>query len=275
MKRKGFTLIELLVVIAIIAILAAILFPVFAQAREKARAISCLSNEKQIGLAILQYTQDYDATYPMGMDAAWWDDSWQENVQPYIKSLDVFECPDDANHVLPTADNWAGLGISYAANGLVQWNGSNNQMYGIIGWHIPGANPWIINSTQGEASVNFPSDTVMLTEKHNTDVVKAGEEGNPTLWGPGSLFTSFNWLDTDAAQEIPNGTLSQTAAYPNGANGAVSADHNQRANFLFVDGHVKSMIPYQTNPNPKINLDPAGVHCYSNKWDALREQDVD
>ena len=68
MKRpntlKGFTLIELLVVIAIIAILAAILFPVFAQAREKARQISCLSNEKQIGLAFMQYIQDYDETYP-------------------------------------------------------------------------------------------------------------------------------------------------------------------------------------------------------------------
>ena len=66
--RLGFTLIELLVVIAIIAILAAILFPVFAQAREKARQISCISNEKQIGLAALQYTQDYDELMPLGCE---------------------------------------------------------------------------------------------------------------------------------------------------------------------------------------------------------------
>src|SRR5512144_498244 len=83
LKRRGFTLIELLVVIAIIAILAAILFPVFAQAREKARQISCLSNIKQIGLGVLMYAQDYDETYPF----AWGQTgAWYESVDPYIKN---------------------------------------------------------------------------------------------------------------------------------------------------------------------------------------------
>ena len=75
-QRRGFTLIELLVVIAIIAILAAILFPVFAQAREKARAASCLSNARQIGLAFSMYVQDFDEVYPPAVDAvsgAWWE----------------------------------------------------------------------------------------------------------------------------------------------------------------------------------------------------------
>jgi prepilin-type N-terminal cleavage/methylation domain-containing protein len=96
MKRhQGFTLIELLVVIAIIAILAAILFPVFAQAREKARAATCLSNLKQVGMATRMYTQDYDEvlvpSYLYNSTTTWkW---WWDLLQPYVKNMDVFVCP--------------------------------------------------------------------------------------------------------------------------------------------------------------------------------------
>jgi len=127
-SHRGFTLIELLVVIAIIAILAAILFPVFARARENARRTSCLSNLKQIGLGIMQYTQDYDERYPMNY---WWASpgdaatgvtcsaagltgtpcskytvnpgnfgafvTWMDLVHPYIKSIQVFDCPSATN----------------------------------------------------------------------------------------------------------------------------------------------------------------------------------
>jgi prepilin-type N-terminal cleavage/methylation domain-containing protein/prepilin-type processing-associated H-X9-DG protein len=97
--RAGFTLIELLVVIAIIAILAAILFPVFAQAREKARQTACLSNGKQIGIALMMYTQDYDETLPLNAGdvanylAAGAAPNWIVGIQPYLKNTDVFVCP--------------------------------------------------------------------------------------------------------------------------------------------------------------------------------------
>ena len=86
--RKGFTLIELLVVIAIIAILAAILFPVFSQARDKARQTSCLSNAKQVGLAVLQYTQDYDEKYPSNHWGI-----YLILVQPYMRNWEMWRCP--------------------------------------------------------------------------------------------------------------------------------------------------------------------------------------
>ena len=92
--RRGFTLIELLVVIAIIAILAAILFPVFAKAREKARQSSCLSNVKQLALAVMSYTQDYDemlpASYKYNSPGATY---WSETILPYIKNSQIFKCP--------------------------------------------------------------------------------------------------------------------------------------------------------------------------------------
>ena len=91
--HQGFTLIELLVVIAIIAILAAILFPVFAKARENARRASCQSNEKQIGLGIMQYTQDYDETYPNTCCGNSLFQPWQAAIQPYLKSTQILQCP--------------------------------------------------------------------------------------------------------------------------------------------------------------------------------------
>ncbi|NUQ00881.1 MAG: DUF1559 domain-containing protein [Armatimonadetes bacterium] len=102
--RPAFTLIELLVVIAIIAILAAILFPVFAKAREKARQTSCLSQEKQLGLAVLQYAQDYDETMPLSYQdvssgagsVAQIPSTWPNRISPYIKSQQLFACRSDS-----------------------------------------------------------------------------------------------------------------------------------------------------------------------------------
>ena len=143
--RRGFTLIELLVVIAIIAILAAILFPVFAKAREKARQTSCLNNAKQLGLAFMQYVQDYDEKYPFSscrynaapgpMEYKWWD-----IVYPYIKNNQVYCCPSAAD---------AGAGkISYNYN-------YNIGLYGDSGGGV------------AMATILYPAQTIILNEKSN------------------------------------------------------------------------------------------------------------
>jgi prepilin-type N-terminal cleavage/methylation domain-containing protein/prepilin-type processing-associated H-X9-DG protein len=94
-RNRAFTLIELLVVIAIIAILAAILFPVFARARENARRASCQSNLKQIGLGVLQYVQDYDEKYPLLYGASGTPSQGLGAIQPYVKSTQIFQCPSE------------------------------------------------------------------------------------------------------------------------------------------------------------------------------------
>lgn len=159
MRRRGFTLIELLVVIAIIAILAAILFPVFAKAREKARQSSCVSNLKQVGLGILQYVQDYDEIMPRTQPAlgapmsfyafpgtgATGGSLWGNSIQSYIKNSQIYACPS-----LPPYDPFAlpnGVPIGYCMNGLLhQYNiGSvvtvarTVMAWEGVGWNLKGA----------------------------------------------------------------------------------------------------------------------------------------
>ena len=262
--RRGFTLIELLVVIAIIAILAAILFPVFAQAREKARQASCLSNLKQLSTAVMMYTQDSDETFPIGVQDDW-NNSWPVKVQPYVKNLGVFRCPSDGNMTQPDwTVGWGGVPISYAANGVFGGVNNNNGLVGVIGM----AQSWLSPQVASLASVGRPAETVMIAEKHNTDVLAAGGWGNLSSFAPGCIIIGMDssW-DSLAANEAPNGTLSATANYPAGRNGSVSAKHSGMANFAFTDGHVKAMYPYQTRPsggnwNPPAKSD--------DMWDARR-----
>ncbi|HEY3299110.1 MAG TPA: prepilin-type N-terminal cleavage/methylation domain-containing protein, partial [Armatimonadota bacterium] len=116
-NRRGFTLIELLVVIAIIAILAAILFPAFAKAKEKARQSLCASNVRQIAIGILMYQQDWDDVYPQmsydsRMDPQFSMVYWFQSTHPYIKSMKIYACPSDTStaDVMPT-DRYIGDGI--------------------------------------------------------------------------------------------------------------------------------------------------------------------
>jgi prepilin-type N-terminal cleavage/methylation domain-containing protein/prepilin-type processing-associated H-X9-DG protein len=124
--KKGFTLIELLVVIAIISVLAAILFPVFARARENARRASCMSNMKQMGLATMMYTQDYDEKYPTTWmittqpspdGAAGWPSTawyWMQLLYPYTKSMQMFHCPSSSSTaVIPLHSNYGASGFIF------------------------------------------------------------------------------------------------------------------------------------------------------------------
>jgi prepilin-type N-terminal cleavage/methylation domain-containing protein/prepilin-type processing-associated H-X9-DG protein len=273
-QHRAFTLIELLVVIAIIAILAAILFPVFAQAREKARQTSCLSNVKQIGLGILMYVQDYDEVFPpanryydgdsAGNDP--WTTSWAVVTQPYAKNYDIYYCPDDSIHNCQAS--WMGIGISYAAN---------SDAYYTSQWVLEG--PFGIGAPYGNASFwNDPSltlaaigraaESIAIAERFNTVSVQSsydGNSGNCTNYTSG--FTENSWGPFIDGGQIPNGTIPVTtppAAWPLGPNGAVTAAHTAQSNFLYCDGHSKARIPTATNPDP--------VHQPQNdQWNATRQ----
>jgi prepilin-type N-terminal cleavage/methylation domain-containing protein/prepilin-type processing-associated H-X9-DG protein len=175
----GFTLIELLVVIAIIAILAAILFPVFAQARESARKTSCLSNMKQLGTATMMYVQDYDGAYPL----AWYgrpEYGFDVVLFPYIKNYQVFECP--SNKVTPRF--WKG----YPANGLGPIPGSY-AMNGDLTARMGAGD----RAGLTEANVLNPADTILFTEIWDTrKAQKVGPEAE--------IFTSNK---NDVCARIP------------------------------------------------------------------------
>lgn len=156
--RRGFTLIELLVVIAIIAILAAILFPVFAKAREKAKQASCLSNTKQIGLAILQYAQDYDETYPPGAligPAPADNNEWFEVIGPYIKNTQVLQCPSQSSTALGYGWNYQNFGYYYGSHGS--------------GWATP------------IGAVEQPAETIIIGDNPDNGMYGAGSR---YIYGP-------------------------------------------------------------------------------------------
>jgi len=265
-RKSGFTLIELLVVIAIIAILAAILFPVFAKAREKARQASCLSNEKQIGLAILQYTQDFDETFPLRNNNQYGFSPWDIEIMPYVKDLHVFMCPDDPKAGILEDDlggkngGWAGVGISYAVNATYSWSqGWPPVRAGVFGYPLD----WFTrdNGSAPLAKLVAPAEDIMLTETHNADVHKTVPAlliGNASAWGVCSGIEDWPaWSCQGNGQVLqrppdPNQPNKSEDAFGQAViNGTVSTKHaNNLANFLYADGHVKALKPYSTR-SPK------------------------
>jgi len=193
-RTSAFTLIELLVVIAIIAILAAILFPVFAQAREKARGISCISNTKQLSMGVLMYTQDYDETYPIGFisnlpsNLGGWSGpiAWDDLIEPYLKSVAVLVCPDDQGGPFTGNQQWEGWGISYASNGYYDqnwccspnWN-TGYPLDGPMGYS--GQPGWLDGGANNISAMTQPAATILIAEKFNKDCLK-----DPTAWGNAS-----------------------------------------------------------------------------------------
>jgi prepilin-type N-terminal cleavage/methylation domain-containing protein/prepilin-type processing-associated H-X9-DG protein len=211
--RKGFTLIELLVVIAIIAILAAILFPVFAQAKESAKKISCLSNVKQYGLAMNMYANDADDCYPEPYVsppyyyAAVWPNTytWQTEIQPYIKNKQVEWCPSAAN---------PGNDYTNPGKGDSCWTGSLNYA---TNCRLDGK----YTNTAKLSILAYPSMTIMLEDNG-----AQGSEGACRIetdeWGWTNSQT--NALIADAGSGAQPGPLRR---------------HKGGANYAFCDGHAK------------------------------------
>ncbi|MBI5835467.1 MAG: DUF1559 domain-containing protein [Armatimonadetes bacterium] len=200
MKRRAFTLIELLVVIAIIAILAAILFPVFAKAREKARQSSCQSNEKQMGVAILQYCQDYDEKFP-GRNSYDEPHSWRVNIQPYIKSGQVFACPSNTHNANGSSDGV--MPISYGCNG----------------WDYNGESPMPWGGARALAAVMAPASLILVCESNQG----WSEMNLDYCWdwrndAKGGIFLGHmgtaNWLFADGHVKALKATAVYNAAGP-------------------------------------------------------------
>jgi prepilin-type N-terminal cleavage/methylation domain-containing protein/prepilin-type processing-associated H-X9-DG protein len=244
-RRTGFTLIELLVVIAIIAILAAILFPVFAQAREKARQTSCLSNSKQIGLALLMYVEDYDEQFPSGRynpyypNAADYGKGWAGQAYPYTKNAQIFKCPDDATGQV-------------SGSGITLWPMSYVYNYNVA------THPSL-------ASLNAPAGTVVLAEVtgDQANVQAAGElpsSSVPIYSASGNGLTVLTAIDGTAmpavagAVQYDTGTMggyhlttAPYVPYPTLFKNE-KGRHSDGSNFFLGDGHVKFFRPQAVSP---------------------------
>ncbi len=276
LTASGFTLIELLVVIAIIAILAAILFPVFAQAREQARKTTCLSNVKQMGTATLMYVQDYDEAFPFATESPNANTflTWQDLIQPYTKNYALCIDPDSIHHnpdpnsfepetenygVMPRAD---AFGQSYWTDTYYSF-GTNTNYDGIWGMSC-GAGGFACAATvsmggRTEAAISRQSDTSLITDAGNWDDWIG-------VYGTGSLFICAQWYYQTLGDFEPYNRFGPIARHQRttGNECNLLRLHGGQIVTVFSDGHAKAV---QSGQYYKIDktLSP-GTQVYSNMW---------
>ena len=220
-RLRAFTLIELLVVIAIIAILAAILFPVFARARENARRASCSSNLKQIGLGVAQYTQDYDETY----SRSWYDcpgnggnanpvcPRWNDVLQPYIKSTQIFNCPSASNKPFISGNTFPITTRTRNDLGSYAWNSAY--------WDRGGVARGLADTTPISV-VDAPSTTINVMDADLSPDINASKNAE------------LAWSNVGAQDNL------DTTKNPPTLQDAIPR-HLETINLLFADGHVKAL----------------------------------
>ncbi|MGI4789768.1 MAG: DUF1559 domain-containing protein, partial [Janthinobacterium lividum] len=250
--RSGFTLIELLVVIAIIAILAAILFPVFQKVRENARRTACLSNLKQIGLSVTQYQQDFDEYSPGGRDGRGNGQGWAGEIYPYVKSTQVFKCPDDSGS--------SAAASSYAINDNTM---VVNPACVAAGYsYVPCYDGTLYGVGTSLSQYQAPASTVLLFEIANSTGYDVSYDGNTS--GPGNFGGSpagdglygpngYN-QGNDATETMGDSSLHYaTGIFPGlklyrGCFTAVDGRHVGGANYLMADDHAKWLRPSSVSP---------------------------
>jgi len=239
--KRGFTLIELLVVIAIIAILAAILFPVFAKVREKARQTTCLSNEKQIGPAFAQYTQDYDEKWPAGVTTATGGgvagNGWAGLVYGYIKSAGVFHCPDDTT--LTNGNGYVPISYAFNSNAAGTTDSTFTSVSStVVAFEINGANANIAvayanNNAIGDgASAALAAPTTANSSFADNGLNLAGTVAAPAV-GTIAAIPVLYATSQMGGENPANAVFNQFSSANNGA------IHSGGSNFLFADSHAK------------------------------------
>jgi prepilin-type N-terminal cleavage/methylation domain-containing protein len=235
MKRRGFTLIELLVVIAIIAILAAILFPVFAKARDAARRSTCLSNTKQIGTAILMYAQDYDETLvppSVGICQAADSFGWGDLIQPYAKNTGLLQCPSNPDKIRVVTTNGASRivrdrGGTTNASDDCTGSGTNtanfNYSYGVNAFGPPATEPAI---TSGPFNPNIMTLAAIPAP---ASVIGVGEGRGASPWSLAGGNGPWHYISVEG----------QVDARRHAGTTGIIATPEQGTTCTFMDGHSK------------------------------------
>ena len=254
--RRGFTLIELLVVIAIIAILAAILFPVFARARENARRTNCISNLKQIGLGIMQYTQDYDERYPGvyslinaadktqdGQELISGFQSWQQIIYPYVKSHQMYFCPNSPSQA------GADIPSSPVTNPLARLLNSNYGYNSYIGVRL---------APISLSAVQTPATTYMIAEAGAYSFSQSDLKGNS-----GNAYSGTYYLPGGGANGV-----SCTGVIAEFQSDCRTGRHFDGVTVAFADGHTKwlksGVLVAEGRKYVSTHATPSAIDPYTN-----------